>query len=304
MFTVNGFNPQATVDSIWGDTISLPGYNKALYARIRVPSFPYEILYLTSFSIVGTLKQNANINFVKTIGPLSFICGCPDSTLFPHGKWNWIYTEGSSCYPVCIYSYSYPTSIGHNYYYVFSNDSVCACKDSAISFIDTISSLNLCNHSFNTYHSLYFPDTLSKNVTCKYSFIGEKILCLTQTTGYLIPYTNKYYFLSSGTSVDSFLATATNCLRFSSSAGKFSVRQLANSNIRVSFNLVKSSNVNLVLYSMSGKAVSILFDSYQMSGKYEYTFKLPLLSKGCYIFVLKKNDQIETVKFNNMRSKP
>jgi len=61
MFTVNGFNPQATVDSIWGDTISLPGYNKALYARIRVPSFPYEILYLTSFSIVGTLKQNANI---------------------------------------------------------------------------------------------------------------------------------------------------------------------------------------------------------------------------------------------------
>ena len=299
--------PNSTVDSIWGDTMSLPGYNKTLYARISVPNVR-NIDYLSmsdSFTIIGTLKQNANVSFADTLvsGPLSSncsepTCGLSDSSL-PQGKWNWIYTENSVCgLSRCSYSYTDPSSLGANYSYVFSNDSVYAYQDTTVRFIDTIDFLSLCSRSIWTQHPLSFPQT---SIGCRYSYIGDKVLCLTPiTTGSLMS-DSKYYFLSSSASIDSFLTKTAQHLQLPNAASRFSIKELSNRNLEVAFDLSRASNVSLTLYSMSGKLVSNLFKRYQSSGRYEYTLKMPVLPAGCYLLVLKKGDQVASARLNYVR---
>ncbi len=303
-FTINV--PQATVDSIWGDTMSLPGYNKVLYAKIDVPSGNADGLYVSSYTLIGTLKQNSNVSFSAEIRPWTSNCDCPqpcgcrDSTLPPQGEWHWLYTtwteiqSGGHSYSS---GYLDPSSVGHNYYYVLKKDSVYGYQDAVEQFADTIGNVNLCYESFSTPHAFCSSDTSAKG-GYYYSFIGDKILCLEYSVcGQECMSMTNYasYFLANSASVDP------KDTPLPSMFSKFSVKQLSNRNVQVVLNLSKASVVSLMLYSVSGKLVSNLFKQHQSSGNYTYVLKMPVLHAGCYLLVLKKGDQVESAKFNYIR---
>jgi hypothetical protein len=220
---------------------------------------------------------------------------CPDSTLFPQGKWNWLYTEVAICQLSSCNNESYtPSDIGDNYSYVFSNDSVYVYRDMNIRFISAkISYKNSCNHILETVPELFIPLLFPGQINvprCIYSLIGDTILCLEY-----IPMpsfqTLRYYFVSDG-------ALAISNEQIPNRICKFNVNQSSNKNIHVLFELSRTSDVCLTLYSISGKVMSTLLKKDQLIGKHEYAFRLPLISNGCYIFVLKHNNQFESVKFN------
>lgn len=308
-FTMNV--PQATVDSIWGDTVSLPGYNKVLYAKIDVPSVTTTTLSIGSYTLIGTLKQNPNVSFSATIIPWTSNCGCPqpcgcdDSVLPPQGKWHWLYTTSVMMSEhIGPYGYSDPSTAGHNYYYLFNKDSVYAFQDTVEQYADTIGNVNLCNKSFYAPQSFCSTDisaacaTNATGCTYGYSFIGDKLLSLRYNVcGTECMWVTDYtvYLMANGTSVDPKYSPLPNVV------GKFSVKQLSNRNVQVIVSLSKGSDVSLTLYSVSGKLVSNLFKQYQSAGKYSYILKMPVLQAGCYLLVLKKGTQVESARLNYVR---
>jgi hypothetical protein len=304
-----------TVDSIWGDTMSSPG-NRSMYARVRAFNSHWDGLYMDHCKLIGTLQQDTSISFstsgggryaIKCLSSLNIdsaaywmlrgnACVCQDTLLFPQGRWKWIYTASTSCYNYaghsgCNSTYSDSSSLGHNYSCVFSNDTVYSYQDNRIMSIDRIDSLSLCNRTFNT--SLY-PDPMG-NYT--YAFIGDEILRLSTgsagSTG--SSYVDRYF------SIDSALTRTTNHPQLSNVVSGLKIKQMQYRSIKVTFNLSGPSDINLTLYSISGKIISSLFRQIQLSGKHEYVLETPLLSNGCYLLVLKMGDRVEGARLNYLR---
>ena len=282
---------------MWGDTESRPGYSKTIYAQISVHSIDYKHgVYLDSFTLVGNLKQNTSVKLMTTL-PLWNCYGdvCADSAKIPQGKWNWFY-KVSSCFR-CIPVYSQPTILGHDYSYIFSNDSIYGYQDDSVQFIDTFFIPSVCPHQFSFNRLLASSDT-SKYVrfVYSYSYIGDKILQLTTNALPLLYYTQ--YYLADGTSLESFLPVSNPIHHMTIQENNFKVKQLRGNQIQVGYSIVRNSKVTLTMYSLSGKIVSVIFNSSQPAGDYELKSKIPLVSKGCYLLVLKKGSVIESAKFN------
>jgi hypothetical protein len=299
-FSLGDFQPQASVDSIWGDVESQPG-NRTLYARIRASLNTSEYFSLNSFSLVGNLKQDTNVNFTALLGPLGCQSNCPDSVHFPQGKWNWFFTQSYSCFAYCKYVYSNPSSLGRNYSYLFSNDSIYGYQDSTMKFADMIAGKSLCNHTFSPKHPFISQDTSTYFWPCSYFYIGDKILRISTYSQGDIATITEWYFLTDGTSLESFLPVTNSIHRTAVQEGSFKLKQLRGDQIQIAYSVVKNSNVSLTLYSLSGKVVSVLFNTSQLAGNHELKLKIPLVSEGCYLLVLRQNDRMESKKFNYVK---
>ncbi|HUI91736.1 MAG TPA: hypothetical protein VLX68_05755 [Chitinivibrionales bacterium] len=296
-FSLKNMYPPGKVDSMWGDTESRPGYSKTLYAKITVISASSDHgVYLDSFWLVGNPKLDTNVRLSTTLILSGCYSYCADSAKIPQGKWNWFYMV-TSCFQ-CTPVYSQPTILGHDYSYIFSGDSIYGYQDNSIQFTDTLFNVNICPHTFYTNHTFISPDTSTHTITYFFSYIGDKILYLKRAfedVGY------EQYFLADGTTLESFLPVKNPMQHATIRENGFKVKQLRGDQIQVRYSIARDSKTSLSLYSLSGKFVSMLFNSSQSAGSYELKSKIPLVGKGCYMLVLKKGDVIETAKLNYIR---
>jgi len=70
---------------------------------------------------------------------------------------------------------------------------------------------------------------------------------------------------------------------------------------QIQYYIKKNSNVNLTVYDVTGKVVSVLVDSYQSQGDYQVDFNAENLTSGVYIYKLTAGKFTETRKMVLMK---
>jgi len=67
---------------------------------------------------------------------------------------------------------------------------------------------------------------------------------------------------------------------------------------KISYGLMKSSNVKITVYDLLGKEVSVLVNGYQASGNYYATFEASKYSSGIYYYKIEAGDFVEVKKMS------
>jgi hypothetical protein len=162
--------------------------------------------------------------------------------------------------------------------------------------MDTVNNVSLCGQSF--YAALY-PEKPATSYT--YAWLGDKVLMLSYDTltGFGLGdwgATYNQYFVSSAYSINP-LSIRNPSQLTNRSATDFKVWQSA-TGIQATINLSRPSPVSFAIYSMSGRLIQRMPERYLQAGKYRYTFDVPALRSGCYLLVMKKGQEINSLTFN------
>jgi hypothetical protein len=65
-----------------------------------------------------------------------------------------------------------------------------------------------------------------------------------------------------------------------------------NNNVNISFDLLKSSQIEVVLYDLQGKRIETIIKTFKLSGSYNIVWNSGSLSKGSYLLEIRSTDGI------------
>ncbi|MBN1757164.1 MAG: hypothetical protein JW863_02535 [Chitinispirillaceae bacterium] len=310
------FTMTGPVDSIWGDTLATPGYDKTIYARLKssvcneatignsedsfsiyksILEISKKIFSVGGLIITGTLPGSPSVTFSKATGTIS-LNSCPESSPYPQGKWTWLYTaKSTSSGAIALYDTTFP-SLQNSITMTIKDDSIYLQNGNDTIRSDTINSLSRCSGKLTAFDTTY-----------SFTYMGPTILCLetrTSTPNTMHPNstTATAYYISSEASIDTLVTRTVLPAPAGRNLSPLSLDHTTNQSIHIAYSLRKISGIRLTLYSLSGRNISTLSETWKPAGTYSESIRLPShLPNGCYLAVLSINGISTAAKINLIR---